>query len=390
MNLNIVIATADLQLNRAISSRVLHPAVGMNLLGVVEDAVELIALLNSAEVDLVIIDANLPRLEKNLVKLIVQKADLLAIKTNDNSQLRKLGLNRSAIDLADLAADLGRLKPTTLELHSNVAQGQIVAIAATASGSGASAVAISMAQFRSVLESVCLVDFDLTHPSLAVQLNQHSITAGLLQLTQQLQYAPLTAAELAQRCIQITPALRLLPGLAAANQLIDLDLNVMDEVICAASELDQLVVIDLGQLQQLGAIAKFQQQVIASSAKLILVTAADPISMLTTCNWLAKNAANYKNKLQIIVNKTTARTANHELSKLIAESSTIAPAAFLVADAKLFEQAIWSGEAAVALRPRSKFSQAVASWLQLTKTNTEVIPIKPGKQRGLKRLQQAS
>ena len=390
MSLNIVIATADLQLNRAISSRVLHPAVGMNLLGVVEDAVELIALLNSAEVDLVIIDANLPRLEKNLVKLIVQKADLLAIKTNDNSQLRKLGLNHSAIDIAQLAAELGKLKPAVTQLESAIGPGRIVATAAIASGSGASAVAINMAQFRSVLESVCLIDFDLTHPSLAAQLNQHASTSGLLQLTQQLQYAPLTAAELAQRCIQITPALRLLPGLAAANQLIDLDLNVMDEVICAASELDHLVVIDLGQLQPLGAIAKIQQQVIASSAELILVTAADPISMLTTCNWLAKNAVNYQNKLQIIVNKTTSRTANYELSKLIAESSTIAPAAFLVADSKLFEQAIWSGEVAVALKPRSKFSQAVASWLQLTKTNTEVIPIKPGGQHGLKRLQQAS
>ena len=390
MSLNIVIATADLQLNRAISSRVLHPAVGMNLLGVVEDAVELIALLNSAEADLVIIDANLPRLEKNLVKLIVQKVDLLTIKTTDNSELRKLGLNHSAIDLAQLAAELGKLKPAVTQLESTIGQGRIVAIAAIASGSGASAVAISMAQLRSMLESVCLVDFDLTHPSLAAQLNQHASTSGLLQLTQQLQYAPLTAAELAQRCIQITPALRLLPGLAAANQLIDLDLNVMDEVICAASELDQLVVIDLGQLQPLGAIAKFQQQVIASSAELILVTAADPISMLTTCNWLAKNAVNYQNKLQIIVNKTTSRTANYELSKLITDSSTIAPAAFLVSDAKLFEQAIWSGEAAVALRPKSKFSQAVASWLQLTKTNTEVIPIKPGQQHGLKRLQQAS
>jgi hypothetical protein len=79
-----------------------------------------------------------------------------------------------------------------------------------------------------------------------------------------------------------------------------------------------------------------------------------------------------------------------EMRDALAIGDALVVPAGLVADAKLFEQAIWSGEAAVALGPRSKFSQAVASWLQLTKTNTEVIPIKPGKQHGLKRLQQAS
>ncbi len=388
MSLNIIIGAADPQLSRAISSRVQHPAVGMNLVEVVEDAVELVALLNSADVDLVIIDAGLPRLEKSLVKLLLQKSQLLAIKTTDNSQLRKLGLINSAIELADLAAELGKLKPPVDQVQSTITQGRIVVIAAIASGSGSSAVAISMAQLSSSRQTVCLADFDLTHPSLAAQLNQSSSRSGLLQITQNLQYAPLTAAELAQRCIQVTPAFRLLPGLAAANQIADLDLTVMDEVIATATELDQLVVIDIGQIQPLGAIAKFQQQVIASSAELVLVTAADPISMLTTCNWLAKNAANYQNRLKIIVNKTTSRTPNYELSKLISESSTITPAAFLVADPKLFEQAIWTGHPAVVLKPKSKFSRSVASWLQLAEP--KALPVKTLPQHGLQRLQQAS
>jgi len=389
MRPNVVIGCDNTDLTKQISARVLHPASYLDHLATVADAVELVALLNSTDADLVILDPNLPRLTKGLVKQIAMSCQLIAISQPDKQLQRKLGLNSSTVELSELVRKLGEFKqiPDT----SNPAAGgsELICVFAVASGSGASTFAANFAYYKSQLTQVMLADFDLTHPGLAAQLNINTSQAGLLQLNQLAQQAPLTTAEFALRCIELKSNLRLLPGLSSAANAAELDLRVMDEVLAIATELDEVVITDLGQLQLRGEVADFQRQVIASSHQVFLVTAADPISMLTTCNWLTSNSSSYQNKLQVVINKVTTKTAKTELSNLISTAAGVSPAIFLPTDHKLFEQAIWRGELAALSRPKSMFSKSLAA--AVTGAKVPKLEVKPTKQpKALKRLEQAS
>jgi len=60
----VVVATADQLLRQGISTRLLHPAIGLVEIEYLEDAAELSALLSTTEVSLVLLDSALPKLTK--------------------------------------------------------------------------------------------------------------------------------------------------------------------------------------------------------------------------------------------------------------------------------------------------------------------------------------
>jgi MinD-like ATPase involved in chromosome partitioning or flagellar assembly len=395
MRLSVVIGCDDIDLTKLILTRVLHPASCLDHLATVVDAVELVALLNSTEVDLVIIDPNLPRLTKGLVKQITAGHKLIAINQPDNQLQRKLGLSSKTVEMVELAIRLGEFKQLPAATNSEGEASQVISIFAVASGSGASTIATNLAYLKGQLNQVLLADFDLTHPALAAQLNINSAQAGLLLLNQLAQQAPLTTAEFALHCIELQPNLRLMPGISSASAAAELDYRVMDEVVAIATELDEVVIADLGQLQARGDVADFQRQLISISNQVYLITAADPISILTTCNWLAVNGSSFQGKLQIVINKVTSKTEQAQLASLISAAAGNDPAVFIWADFKLLEHALWRGEIAVGLKPKSSFSRSIAGLVagaKLPKLNVKLQnQSKAQKQpKALKRLEQAS
>jgi Flp pilus assembly CpaE family ATPase len=389
MRLNVVIGCEAPDLTKQILARVLHPASYLDHLATVTDAVELVALLNTAEADLLVLDPKLPRLTKGLVKQLASSCDIVAINQTDKQLQRRLGLTSSTVELTDLAKKLGEYKQIPDSANSAAGGSELISVFAVASGSGASTFAANLAYLKSQTTQLLLADLDLTHPALAAQLNTNISQAGLLQLNQLAQQGPLAPAEFALRCIELQSNLRLLPGLSSANVAIELDLRVMDEVLSIATELDDVVIADLGQLQLRGEIADFQRQVIASSNYIYLITAADPISILTTCNWLTSNSASFQNKVQVVINKVTAKTVKTQISNLILAAAGVVPAIFLPADYKLFEQSVWRGEIAAKLKPKSDFAKSLAA--VVVEVKVPKLQARLAKQpKALKRLEQAS
>lgn len=377
--MQIVIASARAELAAAIESRINHPATGLSHQAIINDAVELVALIESHQLDLIVLDIDLPRLSRSLVKQLLTKTKLIAIVESTTANPKKLGLHKQATELNQLSQ---LLKPFRIQQPNLSPRISIICIATVASGSGASTVGSNMAAAKSRSSEVLLVDLDLIHSSMAVQVDCGITGAGLLSLSQLLQTSDLTPAELAANCVAITTSLRLLPGIGSVTNLPQLNLNLFDEIHAAAIELVDCVVIDLGQLIPSGEISRFQQQIMTNCTELFIVSAADPISMLHTSNWLAKFAANYVSKLQVVINKHQVGGAT-EITELIEQAAGVKPAAILPHD-EIFNDLIWQGQIAVLAKPKTRFSKAVLRWLSPVPQVTQLRPA------GLQRLAKAS
>lgn len=362
MTFSVIVATSNSELSAAIISRLLHPAIGFESIETVPDAIELIALTNSTSPDLVIIDQDLPDLTKGLVKELLRTFQVLVITESANKPVITTRFSRIQVDLSELTRKLGQYRKLVREQEAASKQGQLIAVAAVASASGASSIALNLALALSNQHNVVLVDFDLVHPSLAAQINIKA-TRGLRQLAMVLPQTDLTPAELEQYFIQVNDSMQFLPGLAAANQITDLDLSSLDEITEVALEMDGITVMDLGQLQLQGSIAKTQIDLIAMSDRLIIVVSADPISVLTSCNWLSSIASRYSNKLEIVINKVQRDVDRPELAKLIKEVTGVLPTAYFPMDAKNFTAAVWTGNPVTLAKPKSGFSRAIQNWI---------------------------
>lgn len=387
MNFSVVIATADPELQKGIAGRVMHPSLGMALLSNPADAAELAALLNTTEIDLVILDPDLPRLTKGLVKQIKRDYLLLMVSNMPDSDSHIFGLRGSPIPLSDLVGKLSQYRNKYIPALESKST-KVIAVAAAASGSGATSIAINMAATLSKKQNIMLIDFDLSHPNLAAYLTSSPPSNSLVKVFQMNARGELTPAELAQNCLSINSKMRILPGIMSAENISKLDFSLLDEIFTTAFDLDEILVVDLGQLIQVGELAYLQNQIIAQADQLLLVTAADPISMLTSCNWLTTYGRNFKSKLGVVLNKIETSVSMPELVDLIQEAAGDKPIAFFPYDFKLFRSSVWSGKIPIEEKPKSKFAIAMNQWLAVEQTTELIQPVRNKKR--LDRLKQVS
>ncbi len=382
----VAVASANESLLAQISARLLHPSIGVEEIVRQADAAELAALVETAEVDLVVLDPELPKLTKSLVKQLNRSVEIILVSVDPEAKSR-FGFGLTAIKLTDLSGKLSKYR-SELRIASDSSQSQLLLFAAVASGSGASSVAINAAYQLSKQSNVLLMDFDLTHSSIAAQLNLNQPATGMVKTIQVVLQGELTTAELALNCVNFLPTLRLLTGNIDLNQMVEMDFALLAEIVDTAMKLDQIVILDLGQLLSYGPIAVIQHQLLAMATKVMLVCAADPISLLNTCNWLTGTGNKYKSKLEVVINKLSSKAAAPEIAKLITEAIGSKPVAYFPEDHKLFQESLWSGKIAAALTPKSKFARTMRNWAN--QSEAIEIPVTNKSKRGLARLKQVS
>lgn len=383
----VVVATADQLLRQGISTRLLHPAIGLVEIEYLEDAAELSALLSTTEVSLVLLDSALPKLTKGLVKQIDKEQELILVTAETQEQRNRFGLNATTLSLAELISALRAYRSVdSAELAEPKAE--LILVAAVASGSGATTIAMNLALQTSKQQNVMLMDFDLTHPSLAAQLNQPMPNGGLTKVVQLVSLEELTPAELALNCVAFSPTFRLLMGSLDLNQFIDLDYSLIEEIIDTATQLDDVIILDVGQLLNYGSAAQLQQLLAARASKVLLVCAADPISMLTSCNWLSGPGNKFQSKVKVVINKLDQKSSAAELANLVTEAINSQPVAYFPMAQKLFREAVWSGKIVSEMKPKSEFARSISRWLSQAEVTDLSAPIKNKKR--LERLKQVS
>ena len=386
MSTLVVVATADQLLRQGISTRLLHPAIGLVEIEYLEDAAELLAFLNTTEVSLVILDSALPKLTKSLVKQVGKEYELILVAADAPDQRNRFGISAKTLNLAELISAL-RAYRSVDNMETDDSKGELILVAAAASASGATSVAMNFALQMSKRQDVMLVDFDLTHPSLAAQLNQSAPSGGLKKVMQLVLQEELSPAELALNCVALSPSFRLLLGGLELTQLTELDYSLIEEIIDAAVQLDDVVILDLGQILSYGSIAQLQQLLAARASRVLLVCAADPISILTSCNWLSGPGNKFQNKLEVVINKLDQKSSAAELANLVTEAINAQPVAYLPISQKLFREAVWSGKIVSDLKPKSEFARIINRWLSQPDLPSLPAPIK---KKRLERLKQVS
>jgi MinD-like ATPase involved in chromosome partitioning or flagellar assembly len=382
----VVVATADKLLRKGISTRLLHPSIGLGEIEYLEDAVELSAFLNTTEVCLVLLDTALPKLTKSLIKNVGKECALILVTDEAPDQRKRFGLSARTLNLAELISAL-RAYRSVDNMETDDSKGELILVAAAASASGATSVAMNFALQMSKRQDVMLVDFDLTHPSLAAQLNQSAPSGGLKKVMQLVLQEELSPAELALNCVALSPSFRLLLGGLELTQLTELDYSLIEEIIDAAVQLDDVVILDLGQILSYGSIAQLQQLLAARASRVLLVCAADPISILTSCNWLSGPGNKFQNKLEVVINKLDQKSSAAELANLVTEAINAQPVAYLPISQKLFREAVWSGKIVSDLKPKSEFARIINRWLSQPDLPSLPAPIK---KKRLERLKQVS
>ena len=386
MTPKVLLGILEPSITSQVLNRVRHPAFGFEYLDNCVDALELMARLETTEVDILIISSDLPNLSKSMIKFMIKQYKVLVI--SDTEYSKRLGkYPKQTVTIETLAQVLGSLRPLISNEGTNDV-GELIVVLAVASSSGSSTVAINLGYARAAQTTVLLADFDFTHPSLLPRLTHQGAHSNLLRLASLLPDLSLTPAELSVNCIQLSDSLRLLAGIESARNGTDINLNLLDEVVDVALELDEVVVLDLGQRVFMSSLAKFQSQLLHRATRIVLVSSADPISLLTTCNWLSAEGSKFQSKLEVVLNRVEANDNKAELARLIQEAAGVTPQAFLPVDHKLHRQAIWAGRPASVLKPKSQFNKAISNWLNSKKLPE--IKSEPRKKSVLERLKEVS
>jgi len=384
----VVIGSANQELVAVISHRLNHPSISMNKVAVIEDAAELMGMLNTIETDLILLDVNLPKLSKGLVKQLSKGFEVIILVSEESEIPWRTSRKTNYSTISNLAKTLGRYKPVYQNDSIENPRGELILVASIAAANGSSTIAANLAFTMSEDSSVLLSDFDFIQPTLFAQLSQATENQGLASLLAKLTKIDLTPAELAQHCLELTPTLRLLAGIGNSQLISELNFSLLDEVIEVGLELDEKLILDLGILQPFGQIAKLQQDLISICHRLVLVIAADPISVLTTCNWLELQALSCKSKLHLVFNKISSNSDAVELNNLFKTSFDLSAQAFFPLDHKLFTYSLWSGKPALLVKPKSDFAKELHFWISsknASKANTHRIDKPKRKEFGKKK-----
>jgi MinD-like ATPase involved in chromosome partitioning or flagellar assembly/CheY-like chemotaxis protein len=362
VNFSVIVGSNNSELVNLISHRLNHPAINMQITSVIADAAELAACLATTEPDLIILDSKLPKLSKSITKQIIKSFEVVVLISEESEAPWRINARKNYCELSELAKKLGHYKRENTQPLQDERSGELILVTSVVASSGATTIALNLGYFLSNSNSVMLADFDLLQPSLFAQISNTPSRHGLTTLIAQMNKINLTPAELAEHCQTITPGLRVLPGISSSHLVSELDLSALDELSDVAKDLDEKVIVDLGQLQVVGPIAKLQQELVSLSSRVVLVVAADPISILLTCDWLQSQHTIPSSKLNLVINKVNNRNDLVEIANLFQDSFKLTPQVLLPFDSELFIECIWSGEPAVIRKPKSSFSTTFLSW----------------------------
>ena len=260
---------------------------------------------------------------------------------------------------------------------------KVIAITSAAGAPGRSVLANNLASEIAMFgESVLLLDLDCAAPGQAQLLGLAETPVGLSAAMRLARQARLDLAALTRLCIKLAVGrfdLNFLPGLASQDRANEVNLHDLTELINLAQSHFDNVVIDLPALMASPKthIEQLTLEIVKRAGRLVLVTAADPLSaarfieLRANCNWLA--AANSS----VVVNRyrTGALGANAkaELAHALARYADCKIDAFVPEDAAGFDAAMLNGLPLSVLKRTSSARLAIQALARalITKRNEE-------------------
>lgn len=244
-----------------------------------------------------------------------------------------------------------------------------IAITSAAGAPGRSVLAHNLASEIAMFgEAVLLIDLDLLAPGQAQLLGLSETPVGLSAAMRLARQGRLDQASLSRLSIKLAVGrfeLAFLPGLANADRANEVNLPELSELMNLAHSYFDRVVIDLPALvaNPKTHIEKLTSAIVQQSAKVVIVSAADPLSaarfieLRASQDWLTKVDAT------VVINRfrTTALGANAkaELSHALARYANCTIDAFVPDDIAGFDAAMLNGLPLSVLRRASPARHAI-------------------------------
>jgi MinD-like ATPase involved in chromosome partitioning or flagellar assembly len=218
------------------------------------DVVELRAVAQSAQVDVVVVDAGLRGLDRDVVASL-GAAGVRCVVVGEHS-LAGEGVTAVPDDLGGLAEALRRTSEPWLPAPTSVngrgagpdpVGGRVVVVWGPMGAPGRTTVAIELAaSLAAARQDVLLVDCDTNGPSVAQLLGLLDDTSGIAAAARLAADGRLTPAQLAGLAVSVPSGPRVLVGLAAPERWTELRAGALDEVLRCAREAVPWTLVDIG------------------------------------------------------------------------------------------------------------------------------------------------
>ena len=300
------------------------------------DIVELRAVAHAAQVDVVVVDAGLRGLDREVVtSLAAVGVRLVALGGDDLTGLMGLGGMSVVDDLSQLSEALRRpVEPevyTHEALESEVEPGRVVVMWGPVGSPGRTTLSIELAASLCRRgQDVMLVDLDTTGPSVAQLLGLIDDTSGVAAAARLAADRALTPNDLAGLAVGVPSGPRILVGLPATERWTELRAASIDEVIRCARSTVPWTIIDIGagiEGQDLDwvdpdAPQRFAaaRRALVSADAVVCVGRTDPVGLsrllreIPKVQSLAPTAA-----LEVVLNRSLKRTDLRQAAGLVGD-----------------------------------------------------------------------
>ncbi|MFL6287532.1 MAG: CpaE family protein [Actinomycetes bacterium] len=300
------------------------------------DIVELRAVAHAAQVDVVVVDAGLRGLDRDVVtSLAAVGVRLVALGGDDLTGLVGLGGMSVVDDLSELSEALRR--PVQHEVHpeeslvSEHESGRVVVMWGPVGSPGRTTLSIELAASLCRRgEDVMLVDLDTTGPSVAQLLGLIDDTSGVAAAARLAADRALTPEDLAGLAVGVPSGPRILVGLPATERWTELRAASIDEVLRCARATVPWTIIDIGagiegqDLEWVDPDAPQRyaaaRRALATADAVVCVGRTDPVGLsrllreVPKVQSLAPTAA-----LEVVLNRSLARTDLRQARSLVGD-----------------------------------------------------------------------
>ncbi len=361
------------------------------------DVSSLIVDATTSPSQLVIIDADFPRIDSTVVAALEREGARLvgvAADASGTSRLRALGVdNVVTVVPVDVGAAVQEIKgrwfnaipgagssirPQSSEVPAaRAATGRLVAVWGPPGAPGRTSVALSLAQLVAANGTdVLLVDADTTAPGVSASLCLESDGSGLTAASHHGERGTLDPAVLARLARSVDDRFRVLTGISHVSRRAELRAAAMAKVWQQATSLGPLCVVDVGGCVDDGGlafdadIADFGLNSGGQSAPVTALAVADELVAVTTCEpaavaRLLSHLGAIRSlapaaRIHVVINRVRSplvrnSAAAAELKQFVLAQTRASDVTLVAEDRATFDQAILRGRTPFEQNRKSQF-----------------------------------
>ena len=399
VDVSVAVASAGAEWEPALLGRIEAHRSGMHLVRRCVDLADLLAVSQAGRVDVAVVDASLPRLDRDEVaRLRACGTAVLLVEGSETSGVA-LGLGVSdvahpGIGVDSLAAQVRHLgadrapTPTPPSFvaddgaGSNSSRGRLVVVCGPNGAPGRSIVAVNLAAESALTgTSTLLVDADSDGGAISPMLGLLDEAPGLAAACRGAARGRLDVGVLAAHALQVDDHLRVLTGATRSDRWRELRPAALDTVWETARLLADTVVVDVAAGWTELPADPFEQAaitpatvasaVVAAADLVVVVGTADPVGMLRLVQLLDQlNEAEVSTPRLVVVNRVRQSVLGRQPRRQVREAmqrfTGVRDVQLLLDDPAAADRALRSGQPLASVAPESMLRTGVVELLAAT------------------------